>query len=96
MLTTALVETRKIARVEPIGRVPIQRVRNPFPPDKTLRFFAPTAFLVILGHWQPVPVGTMVAHRPPARSVRAALPHTAPIGCLDGEPYASELGRIVQ
>ena len=33
-----------------------------------------------------VPVGTMVTHRPSARSVRAALPHTAPIGCCDGEP----------
>lgn len=35
---------------------------------------------------QPVPVGTMVTHRPPVRSVRAALPHTAPIGCCDGKP----------
>lgn len=33
-----------------------------------------------------VPVGTMVTHRPPVRSVRAALPHTAPIGCCDGKP----------
>ncbi|RVL48438.1 hypothetical protein CN141_32915, partial [Sinorhizobium meliloti] len=34
---------------------------------------------------QAVPVGTMVTHRPPVRSVRAALPHTAPIGCCDGK-----------
>ncbi len=61
-----------------------------------------TSWQTILGLWdlvangcrlrwrELIPVGTMVTHRPPDRSVRAELPHTAPTRSFGVKPLRRE------